>query len=298
MELNWGLAIAIYLYVAAMAGGAYVAAALCCIFGPKETRRATCYGYIYAIPLLIIGAIALIVDLGQPARFLNLLTLFKFNSPMSAGAWGLLFFGFFCILGTIFTLGEGKEGGLWGTLYKWIEALVPREAVAATGALFAVFLMAYTGTLLNSTAVPMWSETPLLSGLFLASGVSTGVALMLVVNRSITELPQLYALEELDNIAIIMELVLLALIILMLRREIGPDGHSLSHALVSGTLGTWFWIGVVIVGLILPLILNFFSSLKGKHAGKAPSLISPILILIGGFILRVVIVYAGQVGLG
>ncbi len=298
MELNWGLAIAIYLYVAAMAGGAYVAAALCCIFGPKETRKATCYGYVYAIPLLIIGAIALIVDLGQPARFLNLLALFKFNSPMSSGAWALLFFGFFCILGTIFTLGEGKEGGFWGTLYRWIEALVPREAVAAIGALFAVFLMAYTGTLLNATSVPMWSETPLLSGLFLASGVSTGVALMLVLNRSITGLPQLYALEELDNVAIIMELALLALMILMLRREIGPDGHSLSHALVSGKLGTWFWIGAVIIGMILPLILNFISGLTGKQAGKAPSLISPILILIGGFILRVVIVYAGQAGLG
>jgi len=46
------------------------------------------------------------------------------------------------------------------------------------------------------------------------------------------------------------------------------------------------------------LPLESTSSLKGKHAGKAPSLISPILILIGGFILRVVIVYAGQVGLG
>ncbi len=298
MELNWGLAIAIYLYVAAMAGGAYVAAALCCIFGPKETRKATCYGYIYAIPLLIIGAIALIVDLGQPTRFLNLLALFKFNSPMSAGAWGLLFFGFFCVLGTIFTLGEGKEGGFWGTLYKWIEALVPREGVAAIGALVAVFLMAYTGTLLNSTSVPMWSETPLLSGLFLASGVSTGVALMLVLNRTITGLPQMYALEELDNIAIITELVLLVLMILMLRMETGPDGHSLSHALVSGKLGTWFWIGAVVVGMILPLILNFLSGLRGKEAGKAPSLISPILILIGGFILRVVIVYAGQAGLG
>jgi polysulfide reductase chain C len=298
MELNWGLAIAIYLYVAAMAGGAYVAAALCCIFGPEEHRKTTCYGYLYAIPLLIIGSIALIVDLGQPTRFLNLLSVFKFNSPMSAGAWALLVFGFFCVVSSIFTLSEDGKEGVFNTLANWISALVPRKEVAAIGSMVAIFLMAYTGTLLNSTSVPMWSETPLLSGLFLASGISTGVALMLLVNRKITFVPQLYALEELDNIAIILELAILFFFVLMLRREIGPDGHSLSHALVSGKLGAWFWIGAVIVGMILPLLINFFSGMKHKEGGKAPSILSPILILVGGFILRVVIVYAGQVGLG
>ncbi len=298
MEVNWGLPIAIYLYVAAMAGGAYVAAALCCIFGPEEHRKTTCYGYLYAIPLLIIGAIALIVDLGQPARFINLLGLFKFNSPMSAGAWALLVFGFFCVISSVLTLGEdGDKGAMW-TLSKWISALVPRKEVAAIGAMVAIFLMAYTGTLLNSTSVPMWSETPLLSGLFLASGISTGVALMLLLNRKIAFVPQLYALEELDNIAIILELAILLFFLLMLRRETGPSGHSLIHPLVTGSIGAWFWIGAVIVGMILPLIFNFVSGLRGTESGKLPSILSPILILIGGFILRVVIVYAGQAGLG
>ncbi len=298
MEGKWGLAIAIYLYVAAMAGGAYFVASLCCIFGPEEHRKTTCYGYLYAIPLLIIGAIALIVDLGQPVRFLHLMKLFKFNSPMSAGAWALLVFGIFCVVSSIFALSEDAKDGVFGTWARWISALVPRKEVAAIGAMVAVFLMAYTGTLLNSTSVPMWEETPLLSGLFLASGISTGVALMLLVNRKITQVPQLYALEEFDNVAIIVELTILFFFLLMLHRETGPDGHSLTHALVTGSLGAWFWIGAVIVGMILPLIINFFSALSHKESGKAPSILSPILILIGGFILRVVIVYAGQVGLG
>jgi len=298
MEVNWGLAIAIYLYVAAMAGGAYFVAALCCIFGPEEHRKTTCYGYLYAIPLLVIGAIALIVDLGQPARFLHLLEIFKFNSPMSAGAWALLVFGIFCVLSSIFTLAEGKDTGIFVTLSRWISALVPRKEVAAGGGMVAIFLMAYTGTLLNTTSVPMWEGTPLLSGLFLASGVSTVLALMLVINRKITELPQLYALEEFDNVAIIVELAILLFFILMLRHEVGANGKSLIHALVSGKLGAWFWIGAVIVGMVLPLIINFFSGIKHKEEGLAPSLISPILVLIGGFILRVVIVYAGQIGLG
>ena len=298
MEVNWGLPIAIYLYVAAMAGGAFLVAALVCIFGPEEGRRETCMGYIYAIPLLIIGAIALIVDLGHPEKFLNLLVLFKFNSPMSAGAWGLLVFGFFCILASIFTLAEGKDSGVFVTLSNWIKALVPRKEVAAIGGMVSIFLMAYTGTLLSSTSIPMWSGTPLLSGLFLASGVSTGVALMLLLNRKITTIPQLYALEELDNIAIILELAILLFFLLMLRRETGPSGQSLIHPLVTGSIGAWFWIGAVVVGMVLPLIFNFFSGLRGTESKKLPSVLSPILILIGGFILRVVIVYAGQTGLG
>ena len=98
--------------------------------------------------------------------------------------------------------------------------------------------------------------------------------------------------------AIIVELAILLFFLLMLHREEGANGQSPIHALVTGSLGAWFWIGAVLVGMVFPLIINFFSALSHKEGGRAPSILSPILILIGGFILRVVIVYAGQVGLG
>ena len=58
--------------------------------------------------------------------------------------------------------------------------------------------------------------------------------------------------------------------------------------LISGTLGLFFWVGVVLCGLLIPLGLEF-SALKGRAV-----LASPALVLLGGLVLRAVVVIGGQ----
>jgi hypothetical protein len=104
----------------------------------------------------------LIMDLGRPARFLNMLRIFKPRSPMSMGAWALSVFG---------ALGTGAVGA---------DVLGRPRVARSLGAANAVvggYVGSYTGVLLASTAVPLWSCSRLFLGpIFVATATATGAA--------------------------------------------------------------------------------------------------------------------------
>lgn len=97
-----------------------------------------------------ISAVLLIWDLGRPMRFINMLRVFKLQSPMSLGSWILSFFGAFAIPGVILVEFD------WQTRlsYPVIHLL---GNIAVFGAAFAgIFLATYTGALVAATSVPAW----------------------------------------------------------------------------------------------------------------------------------------------
>src|SRR5204862_3440317 len=83
-EPVWTPEIPIYFFAGGMAGAAAAAAWLAEIRGNDDlARRAwlVALGGATASPALLIS------DLGRPARFLNMLRMFKVTSPMSVGSW-------------------------------------------------------------------------------------------------------------------------------------------------------------------------------------------------------------------
>jgi formate-dependent nitrite reductase membrane component NrfD len=107
---------------------------------PALARTAT---YVNAVAIGVSPAL-LIIDLGRPERFLNMLRMFKVTSPMSVGTWIVTF--------------SGLASGLATSLE--VTGRLPRAklvAEAAAGAL-GPFLSTYTAALLADTAVPAWHE--------------------------------------------------------------------------------------------------------------------------------------------
>ena len=80
-----------------------------------------------------------------------------------------------------------------------------------------------------------------------------------------------------DRYAIMFELVVLAVFLALLGGAAGP--------IISGHLAPLFWGGLVVAGLVIPLLLDV-SGLK------LPGAVPAALVLVGGFILRYVIVMA------
>jgi hypothetical protein len=105
---------------------------------PVLARRA------WAVALTGIAAspVLLIADLGRPARFLNMLRMFKVTSPMSVGSWVLAASGAATGVSAINAL-TGRFGRI---------ALAAKPAAALLG----LPLSTYTGALLAQTAVPVW----------------------------------------------------------------------------------------------------------------------------------------------
>lgn len=155
----WTWEVPTYFFVGGAAGAAAVIAVAAQVTGGDEKLVRD------ARWIALIGAVAsgplLISDLGRPERFLNMLRVFKPQSPMSVGVWTLTAFA-----------GASTAAVLlpWKTL-RDISAI----AAAATGLVMAT----YTGVLLGVTAIPLWKEhADFLPVHFGASALGSAVSLL------------------------------------------------------------------------------------------------------------------------
>jgi len=102
----------------------------------------------------IVSPMLLIADLGRPRRFLHMLRVFKWRSPMSVGAWTLVAFSTCAALALIVAAGASGLGAIGlpeRPLHMALFVLVPAAALSG------VVLATYTGVLLGATAIPAWS---------------------------------------------------------------------------------------------------------------------------------------------
>jgi hypothetical protein len=106
-----------------------------------------------AIAGAVLSPILLIMDLGRPHLFLNMLRVFKHRSTMSMGAWILTAFGTCAVPGLIaFELHAHQI--FPGTLDQLLSFAAGILVFGA--AIFGTLLATYTGVLIGATAIPAW----------------------------------------------------------------------------------------------------------------------------------------------
>jgi formate-dependent nitrite reductase membrane component NrfD len=264
---EWHLLIVWYFFLGGIAGGAYFTAAIADNFGGPRDRNVVRTGYILSLLMIGVCGMLLILDLGTPSRFLYMLGTFKFWDPMSIGAWMLGVFGVFAFLSSALSLSAREDRA----------AL--RRKISLVGIIFGFFLASYTGVLLSASAQPFWSDARLMGALFLASGASTGMAaISLLLHLSGDSAGEGFKkVKRADRFAIVFEMVVLVLFLVLLGSAAAP--------ITSGHLAPLFWGGLVVLGLLIPLVLDLIGS-KVRAMGA----VAAALVLIGGFILRYVIV--------
>jgi hypothetical protein len=138
----WGARdIAGYFFLGGLAGGSSLLAAGADLTGRPELSRAAKAGAFAAGALSVA---ALVHDLGRPARFINMMRVFKVTSPMSVGSW--------LLGGYVPAAGTAAATALTGRL--------PRVGAVATAgaALLGPAVAAYTAALVSDTAVPAWHD--------------------------------------------------------------------------------------------------------------------------------------------
>lgn len=284
--------IALYFFIAGTAAGVYFIGSMEELFGGEKQREISRAAFYIAFPLLLLVPIPLIADLGRPERFWHLFFYVKegtpyinLQSPMSVGSWALLLFSGFALLSFVDNLVAEKRIAFapFGHLYN----RVPRKLYALFGSAAGFFIAGYTGVLLNVTAIPFWAATsPLMGPLFIASGASTGAAaitLFMIWRKTDTE----YAfrkLERFDRVALMAELLLLAALLVLAGRHAAP--------LITPPFLVLFWGGVVFLGILLPLWLNSSDPLPRLRTGSL--VVTSILALTGGALLRICLLQAGQ----
>ena len=284
---DWGWLIVLYFFFGGLAGGTYFLAALIDFFGHPEDRPLARLGYYISFPCIIISAFLLTVDLYRPLRFWHMLfesntyqPLFKPWSPMSLGSWALLIFGIFSFLSFLGALAE-EDRMRWSAAGRLRGPGVISKVIAIIGGIFAFYVAGYTGVLLAVTNRPVWSDTPLLGMLFLVSAASISVALMiLLAERSRWTMPGVAALRRMDVWVLTLELIVLIAVMVSL----GP--------VFRAWLNLWglLLFAVIIFGMLLPIALNW----RRDWLGDLNLTTTALLVLAGGFLLRLVIVFSSE----
>lgn len=200
---------------------------------------------------------------------------------MSVGSWALLIFSGFAFLSFIGALVEG-ETIRWrrgSFLCNDVTCLV----LIGLGSVAGFFLASYTGVLLSVTNRPIWADSNLLGLLFLFSAASTSAALLILLNRwqSSSSVESLEWLSRVDRGSKLLELLTLAVLVISLG-AVATIWLSVWGVLMVG--------GVVILGIIIPLVFHFWPDLMGT----ASVVTAAVLGLAGGLILRIVIVMSAQ----
>lgn len=148
----WGHEISTYLFLGGLAGGSGLLALGAQLTGRELLRRNT---RLTALGAVSAGAVALIMDLGRPERFLNMMRTVKVTSPMSLGSWILA--GFSTPMGVAAASEIDRLTGEklpLGPLRPVLRGAEGPSGLAA--AVLAAPLAAYTAVLLSDTAVPTW----------------------------------------------------------------------------------------------------------------------------------------------
>jgi len=295
-EITWGMPVVLYLFSAGVAAGAFCFAVLMSRGGGEGFSACSRASALLVPPALAFGLAMLVADLGYKTRFWFTLTVFNRLSPMSLGVWLLtLFF----LIATFYALcwlpAAARERipviGRWPI---WSQKRVC-DALGWVGVPLALLVAIYTGVLLSTTAVPLWRNSAL-PVLFCFSALDTGFAggfllalLFFPQKRRALMAGPFQRLER--SYRILLPAYGLALLFFFLLFFVPVMRPKVLIPLIMGFSGLALWLGVVGVGLLLPLFLAF----RKGETGLFRVLMVLGAPLAGGFLLRLVLVYSGQV---
>ncbi|WNH10793.1 NrfD/PsrC family molybdoenzyme membrane anchor subunit [Thalassobellus suaedae] len=288
--------IALYLFLGGLAAGILFFAALLYILG-EENKYPTAVKTASVIPpiALSLGLLALVYDLTHPLYTWQLYTTFRIESPMSWGAWVLLittplsFLWTFSYYREVYLKLEAKLK-IFNRL-KFLNAVEKftikhRKNIAYALIPLALILGVYTGILLSAfNARPLWNNA-ILGPLFLVSGLSTGAAAIILLSKTAAEK---HLFGKIDLGLIIIELALITHMIMgyYAGSQVQLEAMQL---LVGGDFTLMFFGFVVILGLIIPAVLELIELL----GFKVPVVVPALLVILGGLIFRFVMIEAGQ----
>jgi formate-dependent nitrite reductase membrane component NrfD len=296
---EWTWYILGYFFVAGLAGGAYFLATLLRHWGTPADEPMARLGMYVAFPATLICPLLLTLDLTKPLRFWHMLwnttpadegLNFKIWSPMSVGVWALVAVSLFTAVSFLDAL--ARDGKLRGPL-AGLVAVGGTMVWNVIGAVLWLFVASYTGVLLAVSNQPVWSDTWALAGLFLASGLSGGAALLLLLRRYRRDAePSTPVLEVSERLFTVLELVLLAVFVLTLI----PDGTF------DDAFGfPWILLWLLALAGMLPGLRGLAADGIRVTGGGAVAasrasawLLTPSLVLLGVLALRAAIIFSAQ----
>ncbi|AJJ10548.1 cytochrome c nitrite reductase, NrfD subunit [Yersinia rohdei] len=305
-SLVWDWPIAIYLFLIGVSAGMVVVSLLVKqrVLRAEAAQSGLLKSTAIIAPLAVIcGLFILILHLTRPWTFWKLMF---FYSPHSVMSLGVMLFQIYMVvlllwLAVIFrhwltALLQPYPKLCWvGKVLNWLAPI--ERKLEPVMMLLAVALGAYTGFLLSALKSYPLLNNPVLPVLFLFSGVSSGIAAMVLCSvvffKEPVHSPALAFVHRLEKPVVWLELFLLLAFFAGLWFGGGQKEVAVGVALGGGFWALMFWFWVIGCGMVLPMALNRYCSQKVRHRVPFLLMVSG-LSLFGVLVLRFFILYAGQ----
>ena len=310
----WEWIIATYLFLGGLGGGIFGITAIVNFFVYPDfaavIQPIMAWPCFLAIMCLGLGCVFLVLDLGQPLVFYR--TFIKSTSVICWGARVLsvcLIFGFVWFLSFI----------PWDWFAPVANFLAPaRDVCLALAGVAGLCVVLYTGIFLSSLKAHAFWATPALPVLFTISALSTACAAIALsigwwpvdqafmdesyvmdlvyagdpmaqtaylTYAAVTEVKHL--LHTVDVILVVCEIVVLLVMVLSFLGAGNKTANQAAHRWVHGSYALVFWVGMIAIGLVIPELMYVFAA-----ESILSTVVAPILVLIGGCILRFLVVYS------
>ncbi len=313
-HIEWGYLIVSYLFLGGLSAGLYFVSAVATLLQRNGDdvayKRIAKLGALLAPWPVMLGSFLLIFDLGKWFRFWKLFLHLRWTSPMSLGSWLLIAFTLVSLVYCYSWLAEEQRALIFAEIPRRLRFLQSlnrdisgkQRILALVGLPIAVGVGIYTGVLLGAVqSRPFWN-TNLVAQLFLFSALSTGCAVVLLVmalDRKPSDSRGFQFLYNLDVGLMSLEFFIVVPYIVHGQLSVQAVKDSLSLVL-GGPFTLLFWLFFLGFGLLLPLLIEIYESVpallsqKTVHYNQRITALTAVLVLAGGFLLRYIFVFAGQ----
>jgi formate-dependent nitrite reductase membrane component NrfD len=293
----WNWTISLYLFLGGMVAGLMVFGAVSQFRSKPITDNSTerpisCYMAPILAPILLsIGMFFIFLDITRKLNAFWFYLNFNIMSPMSWGAWGV---GLIIPTTILWAIASAPNKYLERLKLPWLMDLsdklfIYRRKLAAINFGLGIFLGIYTGVLLSAfVARPLWNSA-ILPVLFLISGLSSGAALLVLVAQDKTE--KLFFTKA-DIILIAAEIVIIVLFFYGHLTSTTPHVESIAPFFTAGYYFP-FWVTVFLMGVLFPMAI-VLDVAEVTGFAKIRVHVSAWLVIIGGLVIRLALVYVGQ----
>jgi molybdopterin-containing oxidoreductase family membrane subunit len=283
-QIVWGTPHVFAVFLIVAASGALNVASIASVFGRAMYKPLARLSGLLSLALLAGGLAVLVLDLGRPDRLIVAMTYYNFKSIF---AWNIfLYTGFFAVV----------------IVYLWMmfERRMNKFTAPAgmTAFLWRLILTTGTGSIFGFLVAREAYNAAILAPMFIIMSFSFGLAifiLVLMASYAWSDRPlgdaMLSRLRSLLGVFVAAVLYFLVVYHLTNLYITGRHGVERFLLLEGGQFTTMFWLGHVVLGGLLPLILVYAPQFAKSRVATA---LASVLVVLGGLAIMYVIIIGGQ----
>jgi len=286
-QVVWGLPHVFAVFLIVAASGALNIASISSVFDKKVYKPLARLSALLALTLLLGGLAVLVLDLGRPDRLIIAMTRYNLKSIF---AWNMILYnGFFLIVGVY----------LWMMMEKKMNKYTRPAGFAAF--FWRLILTTGTGSIFGFLVARQGYDAAILAPMFVIMSFAYGAAIFILVmfaayNGSGRSLGDLVVMRLKNLLGVFVASALYFVVVFHLTNLYATEHHAYEGFILLGQNGggvyaSIFWLGQVLIGGIIPLLLLY---LPATGSDRKYIMLACVLVVFGGLSQMYITIIGGQ----